>query len=55
MTPQRTGHNAARPYAEVTVRFNRRELIVPLFRCGVPDYRDGALVEVWEQFKDWRR
>ena len=39
---------------EAWITFTKREIVIPLFRVGVPDYRAGDLVKVWEQFKDWR-
>lgn len=46
---------AGNRYDEVTVHFNAREIMIPLFRCGVAEYRQGALVEVWEHLGDWRK
>lgn len=36
------------------VEVRKREFVIPLFRVGVPEYKDGTLREVWETLKDWQ-
>lgn len=37
------------------VEVRKREFVIPLFRVGVPAYKDGSLTEVWETLKDWKQ
>ena len=41
-------------YDENTVTFNATEIIIPLFRIGLAEYKDGWLVKMWEQFRDFK-
>lgn len=38
---------------EVAIRVNQREIVIPFYRVGVPEMKDGQLSEIWETFKDW--
>lgn len=38
----------------VTVTFNSREVILPLFRVGVEPYERDGLRLVWDLVKDWQ-
>ena len=42
------------PASVVEVRFNAREIIIPLFRVVMTEYDTGVLAMMWERFKDWK-